>query len=187
MDARYAYISTEMDGFIGNILAVYDIADPRRRRRSRAGGCRASISLPARRRAGQASGTAASCAALWRRALGELLARRFFVVDCADIARPRTLGSCNYHPPFPEPTHTVMPVPAGSRTSASRLDRRGGSGAEHERGACAARTPACGICTFDVSDPRSIKPLGLFEVSERDSPFARVEGARSARINSMRR
>jgi len=29
MDARYAYISTEMDGFIGNILVVYDIADPR--------------------------------------------------------------------------------------------------------------------------------------------------------------
>ena len=30
MDARYAYISTEMEGFIGNILVVYDIADPRR-------------------------------------------------------------------------------------------------------------------------------------------------------------
>src|SRR3984885_625327 len=30
MDARYAYISTEMDGYIGNILVTYDIADPRR-------------------------------------------------------------------------------------------------------------------------------------------------------------
>ena len=29
MDARYAYISTEMEGFIGNILVIYDIADPR--------------------------------------------------------------------------------------------------------------------------------------------------------------
>ncbi len=34
MDARYAYISTEMEGFIGNILVVYDIADPRTPTRS---------------------------------------------------------------------------------------------------------------------------------------------------------
>jgi hypothetical protein len=30
MDGRYAYISTEMKGFLGNILVVYDIADPSR-------------------------------------------------------------------------------------------------------------------------------------------------------------
>ena len=30
MDARFAYISTEMDGFIGNILVVYDLRDPQR-------------------------------------------------------------------------------------------------------------------------------------------------------------
>lgn len=30
----------------------------------------------------------------------------FFVVDCANIAKPRTLGR---HPPFPEMTRTVMP------------------------------------------------------------------------------
>ena len=35
----------------------------------------------------------------------------FRIVDIADIARPRTVASYNYHPPFPEPTHTVMPVP----------------------------------------------------------------------------
>ena len=30
MDDRYAYISTEMEGYVGNILVVYDIADPAR-------------------------------------------------------------------------------------------------------------------------------------------------------------
>src|SRR3569623_982850 len=30
MDANYAYISTEMDGFVGNILVTYDIRDPKR-------------------------------------------------------------------------------------------------------------------------------------------------------------
>ena len=28
MDERYAYISTEMDGFVGNILVIYDIENP---------------------------------------------------------------------------------------------------------------------------------------------------------------
>src|SRR5262245_58435141 len=28
MDARYAYISTEMQGYIGNILVIYDLRDP---------------------------------------------------------------------------------------------------------------------------------------------------------------
>ncbi|HET7728684.1 MAG TPA: hypothetical protein VFK48_01510, partial [Usitatibacter sp.] len=28
MDERYAYISTEMEGFVGNILVIYDIGDP---------------------------------------------------------------------------------------------------------------------------------------------------------------
>ena len=30
MDERYAYISTEMDGFVGNILVIYDMRDPKR-------------------------------------------------------------------------------------------------------------------------------------------------------------
>src|SRR5215471_168344 len=32
MDERYAYISTEMPGYIGNILVIYDLADPSRPR-----------------------------------------------------------------------------------------------------------------------------------------------------------
>jgi len=28
MDENYAYISTEMEGYIGNILAIYDLTDP---------------------------------------------------------------------------------------------------------------------------------------------------------------
>ena len=36
MDARFAYISTEMQGYIGNILVIYDLSDPRGTRGSRA-------------------------------------------------------------------------------------------------------------------------------------------------------
>ena len=32
------------------------------------------------------------------------------VIDVADMTAPKTVGAYNYYPPFPEPTHTVMPV-----------------------------------------------------------------------------
>ena len=33
------------------------------------------------------------------------------VVDVADIRKPKTIGAYNYHPPFPEPSHTFMALP----------------------------------------------------------------------------
>ena len=35
----------------------------------------------------------------------------FRVLDVTDITQPRCVASHDYHPPFPEPTHTVMPLP----------------------------------------------------------------------------
>jgi hypothetical protein len=35
------------------------------------------------------------------------------IIDVADITQAEDgVGACNYHPPFPAPTHTVMPLPA---------------------------------------------------------------------------
>jgi hypothetical protein len=180
MDARYAYISTEMDGFIGNILVTYDIADPRAPK---------EVSrwwMPGQHLAGGETPAWSGKRHRLHHALrfgDELWAAcwhgGFFVVDCADIGKPRTLGSYNYHPPFPEPTHTVMPVPAriAGRRIAVVIDEEDQAQSASEEEARRGR-PHAGLSTFDVSDPKAIKPLGLFEVSERDSPFARVEGAR---------
>ena len=55
MDQRH--ISTEMPGYIGNILVIYDLRIRASPRRSRAGGCRASTSPAGRRRPGRAAGT----------------------------------------------------------------------------------------------------------------------------------
>jgi hypothetical protein len=180
MDARYAYISTEIEGFIGNILVIYDIADPRAPR---------EVSrwwMPGQHIAGGETPTWSGRRHRLHHALrfgDELWAScwhgGFWVVDCADIARPRSLGSYNYHPPFPEPTHTVMPLPAriGGRRIAVSIDEEDQAQSASEEQARRGRLHA-GLATFDVSDPAAIKPLGLFEVSELDSPFARMEGAR---------
>jgi hypothetical protein len=72
-----------------------------------------------------------------------------------------------------------MPVPAriGGKRIALSIDEedqtQGANDAEARRG-----RPHAGISVFDVTDYASVKPLALFEVSEFDSPFARIPGTR---------
>jgi hypothetical protein len=180
LDERYAYISTEMQGYVGNILVIYDLRDPRKPEEvSRwwmpgqhiAGG--ETPTWPGRRhrlhhalRFG--SEMWASC---WHAG--------FWVVDVSDLSRPRSAGSYNYHPLFPEPTHTVMPVPGrlGGRRIALAIDEEDQAQSAIEEEARRGRAHAC-ILTFDVSDLGAIKPLAQFQVSEADSPFSRTGGAR---------
>src|SRR5215470_15899218 len=112
MDERHAYISTEMPGYVGNILVVYDLADPGKPR---------EISrwwMPGQHLAGGETPTWSGRRHRLHHALrfnNEMWAScwhgGFWVVDVSDLAKPRSAGHYNYHPLFPEPTHTVMPVP----------------------------------------------------------------------------
>ena len=180
MDQRYAYISTEMDGFVGNILVIYDLHDAARPQEvSRwwmPGQNIAAGEVPSwpgkRHRLHHALRFGdemwASC---WHGG--------FRVVDVSDLARPRTVASYNYHPPFPEPTHTVMPAPGtvGGKRIALAIDEEDQAQSANEEQARRGR-PHAGISVYDVSNYSIVKPLSLFEVSELDSPFARTPGAR---------
>jgi hypothetical protein len=180
MDARYAYISTEMDGFIGNILVIYDIADARHPR---------EVSrwwMPGQHIAGGETPTWSGKRHRLHHALrfnNEMWAScwhgGFRVVDISDLSKPRTAGSYNYHPLFPEPTHTVLPLKdrIGGRRIALAIDEEDQAQSASEEEARRGRAHAC-ILTFDVTDLGNIKPLGQFQVSELDSPFSRTPGAR---------
>ena len=180
MDERYAYISTEMAGYVGNILVIYDIGDPQRpvevsrwwmTGQHVKGG--ETPGWPGRRhrlhhalRFGDEMW--ASC---WHAG--------FSIIDVNDLARPRAIGGYNYHPLFPEPTHTVMPVPErlAGRRIALAIDEEDQAQSASEEAARRGRAHAC-ILTFDVSDLGAIKPLAQFQVSDLDSPFSRTVGAR---------
>ncbi|MGH6725006.1 MAG: RNA polymerase subunit sigma-70, partial [Pseudolabrys sp.] len=179
-DARYAYISTEMDGFIGNILVIYDLRDPKAPQ---------EVSrwwMPGQHIAAGETPTWSGKRHRLHHALrfgDEMFAScwhgGFRIVDVANISQPKTAASYNYHPPFPEPTHTVMPVPgkiAGKRIALS-IDEEDQAQSANEEQARRGR-PHAGISLFDISDYAAVKPLSLFEVSELDSPFARTPGAR---------
>jgi len=180
MDARYAYISTEMEGFIGNILVTYDMKNPKKPE---------EVSrwwIPGQNIAAGETPTWPGKRHRLHHALrfgDEMWAScwhgGFRVVDISDISKPRTVASYNYHPPFPEPTHTVIPVPVESagRRIAISIDEEDHAQNAKEEQARRGRLHA-GMATFDVTDLANVKPLGLFEVSEMDSPFARTPGAR---------
>jgi len=180
MDQRYAYISTEMEGYVGNILVIYDMRDPAKPQ---------EVSrwwMPGQHVAGGETPTWPGKRHRLHHALrfgNEMWAScwhgGFRVVDIADIARPKTVASYNYHPPFPEPTHTIMPAPGqiGGKRIALAIDEEDQAQSANEEQARRGRLHA-GISLYDVSDLANVKPLSLFEVSELDSPFARTAGAR---------
>jgi hypothetical protein len=180
MDERYAYISTEMDGYIGNILVIYDIRNPQKPE---------EVSrwwMPGQHIAGGETPTWSGKRHRLHHALrfgSEMWAScwhgGFRVVDISDISRPKTIGTYNYHPPFPEPTHTAMPLPVrvGGRRIALAIDEEDQAQSAKEEEQRRGRLHA-GMSTYDVTDLANVKPLALFEVSELDSPFARTPGAR---------
>ena len=180
MDERYAYISTEMDGFIGNILVTYDLRDPKNPQevsrwwmpgQNIAAGEKPNWSGKRHRLHHALRFGNEMFASCWHGG--------FRIVDVADLSKPKTVAAYNYHPPFPEPTHTAMPVPGkigGERIALTIDEEDQAQNANEEQARCGR--PHAGICVFDISDYANVKPLSLFEVSELDSPFARTFGAR---------
>ncbi len=170
VDQSYAYMSTEMEGYIGNILVIYDIRNPSRpeevSRWWMPGQHLAGGEKPAwsgyRNRLHHAMRVGDELwASVWHAG--------FRVIDVSDISRPTTVASHDYHPPFPEPTHTVMPVevPIDGRRIAVAIDEEH----EHHRGRLHGF-----MWVFDVTDLDEVQALSAFDVSELDSPWSRAPG-----------
>jgi hypothetical protein len=176
MDANYAYISTEMPGYLGAILVIYDIRNPQKVEevsrwwmpgQHTAGG--EQPTWPGRRnrlhhalRSGDHM-----WAGCWMAGVR--------IIDVTDIRNPKTVGAYNYHPPFVEPTHTFkeMPVAIGGRRIAVAIDEEDHAHGVEEMESRRGR-PHAALWVFDVTDLSDIKPVSMFEVSELDSPWARA-------------
>ena len=179
MDADYAYISTEMPGYIGNILVTYDIRNPAQPEEvSRwwlpgqhlAGGEKPAWPGRQHRLHHALRQGDRMWAGMWHGGVR--------VIDVSDIRKPRTVGAYNYHPPFPEPSHTFMTVPPiDGRNIAIAIDEEDHADSAEEMAKRRGR-PHASLWVFDVTDLASIKPLSTFEVSELDSPWSRAAPGR---------
>ncbi len=166
MDDRYAYISTEMDGYVGNILVIYDLADPSHP---------TEVSrwwMPGQHTAGGEVPTWSGYKNRLHHAMRqghELWAATwhagFRVIDVSDITKPVTTGAFEHQAPFPEPTHTILkvPFPVAGRDIAV--------GADEEHDHIPGQLHA-GLWVFDVGRRDAIKPIGMFHLSELASPYA---------------
>jgi len=168
MDDRYAYISTEMEGYIGHMLMIYDISNPSKVEEvSRwwmpgqwvAGGEEPHpLGAEHRLHHGMRHGDQiyAGC---W--------ASGFAIIDVSDITRPKTLSTYNPRPQEPEPSHTLLRVPfqIGGRDIAIATDEE-----RVHRGPDEGK-PHAPLYVFDVSDLNEMKLLSTYHVPEEDSPF----------------
>jgi len=170
MDECYAYISTEMPGYIGNILVIYDLANPEKPE---------EISrwwMPGQHLAGGETPAWEGYGHRLHHALrvgDELWASvwhaGFRVIDVSDITQPRTRATHTYHPWVVEPTHTILPVTP--RIDGRRIAVVADEEHEHRHG-----QPHAGLWLFDITDLDDIRPLSTFHVSEMDSPWSRGPG-----------
>jgi hypothetical protein len=172
MDAQHAYISTEMAGYVGNILVNYDITDP---------SSPVEVSrwhMPGQHVAGGETPTWAGYGNRLHHAMrcgDELWAAvwhaGFRVLDASEIARPREIASYTFPPAIPEPTHTVMPMDQriGGRRYALAIDEEH----DHIKGRLHGF-----LWVLDVTDLDDIQAISAFDVSERESPWAGQPGVR---------
>lgn len=172
MDERYAYISTEMDGYVGNILVTYDLSDPTNPREvSRwhmPGQHVAGGEVPTWTGYGTRLHHAMRCgdelwAAVWHAG--------FRVLDARDIAAPKVIGSYRFPPAIPEPTHTVMPLE-------QRIDgRRYAVAIDEEHDHAPGRLHGF-LWVLDVTDLSNMVPIAAWDLTERACPWVGDPGVR---------
>jgi hypothetical protein len=164
VDENYAYISTEMEGFVGNILVIYDIRDPSRpvevSRWWMPGQNAAAGEPPHPRGRDHSLHHAMRCG-------NEMYAGCWFsgiaIIDVSDIRHPRTLGRHQYDPPCAEPTHTFLKVPfpiGGKNIAVSTEEERPNRGPDVGK-------PHAPLRTWDVSDPAKPKILCTYQLDEQ--------------------
>jgi hypothetical protein len=118
-DGRYAYISPTVEGFIGNIVMILDLADPAKPEEV------GRWWIPGQWKAGGedypwTNWVAPRCHHPLRhgdRLYVSYWHHGFFILDVSDLAHPKFVSGVNTSPAFPHPTHTclLMPKPLRSR------------------------------------------------------------------------
>jgi len=172
MDENFAYISTEMDGYVGNILITYDLSDPSRPREvSRwhmPGQHIAGGEVPTWSGYGVRLHHAMRCgdelwAAVWHAG--------YKVLDASDMTAPKVIGEYAFPPAIPEPTHTVMPLEQhiNGRRYAVAIDEEH----DHKPGRLHGF-----IWIMDVTDLSNMVPVAAWDLSERACPWAGDPGVR---------
>jgi hypothetical protein len=169
MDANFAYISTEMEGYVGNVLVIYDLADPTNPREV------SRWHMPGQHLAGGETPSWTGYGNRLHHAMrvgDELWAAVWHagmrVLDANTLA---VKGSYIWPKAIPEPTHTVMPLEhtINGRRYAVAIDEEH----DHKPGRLHGF-----LWVLDVTDLAAIEPVAAWDLSERACPWIGEPGVR---------
>jgi len=157
-DGRYAYISPEMDGYVGNIVMILDLADPARPREV------GRWWMPGQWTAGGEtppwSGRQHRChhpIRLGNRLYVSYWHGGFVILDIDDVSRPKFVSGLDWSPPFITPTHTALPVPFPLRGRRIMI-------AADEDVAKLEPGPPSFLWLVDITDERRPMPFASFQL-----------------------
>jgi hypothetical protein len=162
-DGRYAYISPTVDGYVGNIVMILDLIDPARP---------VEVGrwwIPGQWTGGGEAypwegGVAPRCHHPIR--VGDRLYvsywhHGFFILDIADMSKPKLVSAFNTGPAFPHPTHTCLPLPGLFR------GRRMMIVADEDVSKLRPSAPAF-TWVFDITEETQPMPVSTFQVPGLD-------------------
>lgn len=165
VDERYAYMSTGMEGFEGNILVIYDHSNPTKLQEV------GRWWIPGQHTAGGEVRSWHGSDKQLHHAMrlgNELWAGCWHGgvagIDVTDISKPKTITDYDYHPAFAHPTHTAMRVPykVGGKDIIAVIDEE----ERHTQGRIHAF-----VWFFELTADKKLVPISTFSMSERDTPL----------------
>ncbi len=161
-DGRYAYISPEMDGYVGNIVMILDLADPSRPQEV------GRWWMPGQWTGGGEtpswSGRQHRChhpIRLGNRLYVSYWHGGFVILDIEDMAKPTFVSGLDWSPPFITPTHTALPVPFPLH------GRRVMIAADEDVAKLEPGAPSF-LWLVDITDERHPTPFATFQVAGVD-------------------
>jgi len=168
LDENYAYLSTEMEGYVGNILVIYDIRNPSKptevgrwcleNQHVAAGDTPHPKGTEHRLHHALRVGNQ-MFAGCWKSGVA--------IIDVSDITKPKTVSRYEYKPAHTEPSHTFMGLRhsiGGKRIAVSTEEER------HTRGPDTGK-PHAPFRTWDITDPANPKILCTYELPESVTPY----------------
>jgi hypothetical protein len=161
-DGRYAYLSPEMDGWVGNIVLILDLADPSRPQEV------GRWWMPGQWLAGGETpswkGRQHRChhpIRLDNRLYVSYWHGGFVILDIEDMAKPTHVSGLDWSPPFITPTHTALPMPFALQGRRVML-------VADEDVAKLQPGPPSFLWLVDITDERRPVPFASFQVSGVD-------------------
>jgi hypothetical protein len=162
-DGRYAYISPTVEGYVGNIVMILDLADPAKPVEA------GRWWIPGQwARGGEpypwGGFTEPRCHHPLR--LGDRLYVSYwhhgiFILDVSDLAAPKLVAAGVKSRAFPHPTHTCLPVPRKLKGRSVMIV------ADEDVAKLAPGAPAF-AWVYDITDERRPIPIATFQVEDAD-------------------